>query len=95
MAEVKKASPHTIDRLLDASWASWEELPRVASEIGDWTFDDQISYAAEWPLEEDRLILLEGYKQAALMTDVQLRRYQLLTELVTRNRPIREGILHG
>ncbi len=93
MAEVKKASPGTIDRLLDLAWASWEELPSVASEIDDWTFDDQITYVAEWPLEEDRLAVLEGYEKSDLMTESQLHRHRLLKSLVSENRPILEEIL--
>ena len=95
MAEVKKASPQTIDKLLDLSWSSWEELPSVASEIDDWAFDDQITYAAEWPLEEDRLVLLKEYEESSFMTEAQLRKHRLLKVLVARNRPLLEDVLRG
>jgi hypothetical protein len=95
MAPVTKAKHNQIDRLLDLSTASWEELPDVVREIDGWDFDSQQTYLADWPLEEDRLVRLAGYADGGQMDEAQLARFHKLVELVQENRPILDRIATG
>ncbi len=87
MAQVTRAKHDEIDRLLDLSTASWEELPELAEEIDGWDDESQQAYLAEWPLEEDRLRRLGAHADAGRMDDAQLERYRRLLELADANRP--------
>ncbi len=84
-----------IDKLLKLSRADWEEPPKILAEIEEWSHDDLMSYAAELPLWNDRLRQLDRYAGQGLMTEEQLRKYRELKELVARNRPILDRILHS
>lgn len=94
MAQVT-GQKHKIDRLLELSQADWEEPPRILSEIEEWNSDDLMSYAAELPLWNARLYQLDEHAQQGLMTEEQARKHRELKELVARNRPILDQILHG
>ncbi len=94
MAQVT-AQQRKIDKLLELSRGDWEELPKILSEIEEWSHDDLMSYAAELPLWNDRLHQLDSYAEQGLMTQEQARKYWELEELVAKNRPILHYILCG
>ncbi len=87
MAKVKPV-PGSIDWQLDWSLWQWGRLPEVEVEIDQWDQLDQIHFIEEWPLEEERLLRPERYAANGSFTPEQRERYEQLTRLVARNRPI-------
>lgn len=87
-----KAKHDEIDRLLDLSSASWEELPEVAKEAEAWDRESLEAYLAEFPLEEDRLARLEAHAGAGRMNEAQLERHRRLVELAEERRPLLERL---
>lgn len=92
MAQVTKAKHDEIDRLLDLSSASWEEMPEVAKEAEAWDRESLEAYLAELPLEEDRLARLEAHAEAGLMDEAQLERHRRLLKLAQERRPLLERL---
>lgn len=88
MAQVTKAKHNEIDRLLDLSTVSWEELSEITKEIDTWDSDSLQAYLAEWPLEEDRLTRLAHHAESGYMDENQIRRYHRLVELSNESRPL-------
>ncbi len=81
-----------IARQLDWSLWQWGRLPEIEIEIDGWNLLDQLDFILgfieEWPLEEGRLLRLEGHVAEGAMTPDQRQRYEDLKRLVARNRPI-------
>lgn len=81
--------------MLGISTRSWSRLPEIEGEIDHWDPDDQVDFVVDWPLEEDLLEELEGYRDRGLMAEDQVSRHEELKRLVVRNRPIIERLLES
>jgi hypothetical protein len=92
MAQVEQRTHQQINHLLARSFAEWEEVPAVASEIEGWDLIDQIVYVEEWTLAEERLLRLQRYAEEDALTDEQVARHDDLKRLVAQNRPIIERL---
>jgi hypothetical protein len=92
MAHVNVQAREHIELLLGHSADRWQRLPEVARDIDSWDLIDQISFIEEWPLEEQRLDMLERYACQGVMTLDQRQRFDDLKRLVARNRPIIERL---
>ncbi len=77
-----------IARQLDWSLWQWDRLSEIEAEIDGWDLLDQLDFIEEWPLEEERLLRLEGHAAEGAMTPDQRQRYEDLKRLVAQNRPI-------
>ena len=66
----------------------WQRLPEIAAEIDRWDLVDQLVFIEEWPLEEQRLRMLEQYAADGVLTPAQLARFELLRCIVAEHRPI-------
>jgi len=93
MAQVTKTKHDEIDRLLELSRASWEELSEVAKEAEAWDHSSLEAYLAEMPLEEDRLRRLSEHAQSGQMDETQSEHYERLLELAEERRPLLEQLL--
>lgn len=94
MAIVQKTTGERIHWLLDDLLERWEDIPRVAREIGSWDLLDQLDFTEHWLLHYDKLKELRGYAQAGKLTDEQRRRYDQLEVLVRREEPTLMRLLH-
>ncbi|MGI8553443.1 MAG: hypothetical protein ACR2PL_22065 [Dehalococcoidia bacterium] len=59
MAQVTQGARQHIDLLLDYESDVWRQMPKTAAEIDGWELIDQILFVEEWPLEEQRLTMLD------------------------------------
>jgi hypothetical protein len=96
MARLAQHTPASadIDRyFLDNLFSEWGRLPRVEAEWESWEELDRLRFVLEWPLQEDRLHLVEGWAAEGGLTDEQMARLERLQELVRAHRPIVERLL--
>lgn len=88
MAQVAETVHQHAELILGIALDQWGRLRQVEAEIDQWNLIDQIVFIEEWPLEEQRLRMLEEYVAQGALTAEQLARYGELKRLVARNRPI-------
>ena len=88
MAQVAGSVSRHAELLLAHCTDTWRRLPEVEAEIEGWDLLDRIDFVEEWPLEEQRLKMLEQYASEGMLTPYQLVRYGELKHLPAQNRPI-------
>ncbi len=93
MAEVAQDLAARIDHYLDYLFDEFGDLPDLAQEWPTLERGDQITFLLEWPIKEDRLVLLRGYAEQGCMTPEQATRYAELLALVARMRPLLATLL--
>lgn len=81
-----------IESSLAYSLAEWAEVPRYVSAWAEWDVDQQMAFEFEWTIRDDRLVQLQQYAEAGLLTADQQHRYTQLLALVEQNRPIIERL---
>ena len=95
MAQVERAAhlqtwvEHDLEYLLD----EWRDIPSVAAEWDEWGDHEQLNFAMEWPLREDRLAQLRLWAEQGVLTPAQRRRYDELSTLIAAYRPVVERLL--
>jgi hypothetical protein len=70
-------------------------MPEIEQEIDQWDLLDQLHFTEEWPLEEQRLEMLDEYAIQGSLTPEQMARYHHLKQLVAEYRPIVRRIRDG
>jgi hypothetical protein len=95
MAQVAPEVQQHIDLLLSLAIERWAGLPEDELTIDQWDPVDQSIFGAEWPLEEQRLDMLQRYVAEGALTPAQLERYRELQRLVAQNRPVLDRLLRG
>ena len=88
MAQVRTDIQQRIDWLLDYLTNAWQQLPRAAQEIDSWDLIEQIDYVEEWTPKLGLVTQLRELITSPAATPEQRERYQLLEQLMRKNRPI-------
>lgn len=84
---------HRVEDYLAYLIREWEDLPNVAEEWDSWEDHEQLDFVVEWPICEDRLHQLGRWAEQGLLTTVQRARYDQLSRLVAKHRPMLERLL--
>lgn len=71
----------------------WEVVPQIAEEWDTWEDHEQLNFVLEWPISEDRWLELQRWAKQGLLTPAQCARYDSLTALISRYRPVIERLL--
>ena len=82
-----------IDQYLDNLMRTWEGVPFDAQEWAEWDDLSQLTYAVNWPVNEDQLHMLAQWAEQGLLAPEQRARYDELLQLVERHRPLLEELL--
>ena len=82
-----------IDQYLDNLMRTWEGVPFDAQEWAEWDDLSQLTYAVNWPVNEDQLHMLAQWAEQGLLAPEQRARYGELLQLVERHRPLLEELL--
>ena len=95
MAQVTnpRSIAESIDDYLAYLWAEWESIPALAAEWDDWDAYEQLDFVMEWPIREDRLLMLRDWAAAGCMTDEQQARYNQLLDLIAAHRDTLERLI--
>ena len=96
MARLTQRAPTStdIDRyFFDTLFREWGRLPRIEAEWASWEEPDRLVFVLEWPMQEDRLQIVEGWAAEGALTPEQLVRLERLRTLVREHRPIVERLL--
>ncbi len=81
-----------IERTLRLAEGEWPELLTVEAEIDTWDLGEQISYIEELCLKEMRFTELSEHANAGRMAATQRVRFDALSVLVAKGRPIIERL---
>lgn len=71
----------------------WDAVPAIAAEWDEWEDHEQLDFAIEWPIREDRLHQLQQWTNEGLLTPAQRDRFEELLALVNTRRPLIERLL--
>ena len=82
-----------IDQYLDNLMRTWEGVPFDAQEWAEWDDLSQLTYAVNWPVNEDQLHMLAQWAEQGVLAPEQRTRYDELLQLVERHRPLLEELL--
>ncbi|HEY7066308.1 MAG TPA: hypothetical protein VII06_32850 [Chloroflexota bacterium] len=81
-----------IDHYLDYLCDQWDGIPAVASEWQEWEDESRQTFLANWAVPRDRLHSLKQWAEQGLLSTAQRARYDVLLELVERQRPTLERL---
>jgi hypothetical protein len=84
-----------IDGYLHYLVETWQGVPMLAAEWGDWDEHSRLVFALDWPVCEDRLHQLRQWAAEGRLTAPQRRQYDDLLALERRHRPTLERLLAG
>ena len=95
MAQVRRTSDlgEWVESYLTYLLREWEAVPEVAAEWDDWEEHERLDFVLEWPIREDRWLELKRWASQGQLTPVQCARYDALSALIARHRPIIDRLL--
>lgn len=90
MAAVARQSENDdrVDSILAYLLAEWEAVPELAEEWPEWSQEDHLDFALDWPIREDRLWQLDALARGGQLSPEQQQRYARLREIVAEHRPL-------
>lgn len=89
----KTATATIIDHYLQYLWAEWTAVTQVADEWDDLTDYEQLDFVIEWPIREDRLLMLRRWSDLGELSPEQAQRFGELQVVIEQNRPIIDRLL--
>jgi hypothetical protein len=95
MASVTRQTDLTIwiDQSLDYLTGEWKAVPKIAADWDDRDELERLDFVVEWPLREDRLLLLKQWHREGVLSASQLQRFSELQHLIERHRTTLERLL--